>query len=89
VTLRRTYLSTGVFPHISTEDVGRERCELVVHGWTRSGAEHEVRLEVGSFALASLVENIRDHFVKLAANEAAARMNRERALRMPAAGGGA
>ncbi len=89
MTLRRTYLTTGLFPYISTEDLGRERCELVVRGSTRSGAWHEVRLKLGSASLAVLVENIRDHFVKLAANEAASRMNRERALRMPAAGGGA
>jgi hypothetical protein len=89
VTLRRTYLTSGLWPCISTEDVGRERCELVIRGATRSGAWHEVRLEVGSYALAALVESIRDHFVKLAANEASARMYRERALRMPAAGGGA
>jgi hypothetical protein len=87
VTLRRTYLTSGLHPRIQTFDLGSETCGLVIHGWTKSDAQHEIVLEVDSSALGALAENIRDHFVKLAANEAASRMHRERALRMPAAGG--
>jgi hypothetical protein len=46
-------------------------------------------LLLDSSNLALLVERVRDHFVKLAANEESRRKHRERALRMPVAGGGA
>jgi hypothetical protein len=87
--LRRTHLSLGRTLRIHDDDVGRDGCRLLIHGRTESGAEHEIVLLLDSSNLALLVERVRDHFVKLAANEESRRKHRERALRMPVAGGGA
>lgn len=89
MTLRRTHLSIGRTLRIHDDDVGSEECRLLIHGRTESGAEHEIVVRLDSYQLALLTERVRDHFVKLAANEASKRLHRERVLRMPAAGGGA
>lgn len=87
MSLRRTRLRIGRTLQIHVDDVGKDECRLLVHGYTESRGEHEIVLRLDSWHLAWLTERVRDHFVKLAENEASARKHRERALRMP--GGGA
>ena len=85
--IRRTHLQIGRTLQIHVDDVGKDECRLLIHGYTDSRAEHEIVLRLDSWHLAKITEVVRDHFVKLAENEANARRHRERALRMP--GGGA
>lgn len=89
MSLRRTHLQIGRTLQIHVDDVGKDECRLLVHGYTESGGTHEIVLRLDSRHLAKITEVVRDHFVKLAENEANARKHRERALRMPTMGGGA